>query len=195
MRSLRLAAASTLLALLVPSVPSEARAESPPSPDPYVGAAAPDPAFAFLAGAATNLAGMIVGGTVMATGHGRDPVNNAGWLTMMGGFTLSPVVAHAVEGEWGRGLVFATLPGAMTGATVALFQTVPDTVDHGTLEQQRLMWALFGVGFLGSAAGVVDAALAPRRARARANAASAGHVTVAPIVGSSVVGLQIAGLL
>lgn len=178
MRPLPLAAQAFLLVVLL-LLPTTARAEPP------------DPGFSIAAGAATNLVGLIVGGTVMATGHGSDAVNNAGWITMMGAFTLSPVVAHGVEGEWARGLAFSSLPAATTGGTVVLFQAVPDTIDHGTLEQQRLMWALFGVGFLGSAAGVIDATLAPRRARARAR----HDVTLAPMIGASMVGLRIAGLL
>jgi hypothetical protein len=132
---------------------------------------------------------MIVGGTVMATGHATDAVNNASWITMQGAFTLAPLVAHGVEGEWARGLAFSSLPAAMTGGTVALFQAVPNTIDHGTLGQQRLMWALFGIGFLGSAAGVVDATFAPRRSRAKHD------VAIAPVIGGGALGLQIAGLL
>jgi hypothetical protein len=168
------------LALAVGSLAPTARA-SPPDP--------PDAALALVSGAAVNVAGMIVGGTVMATSHGAILPYNAGWMTMEASFTVSPLLAHGLVGEWGRGLAFAAGPAAMLGGTAALFQMAPDTVEHGTLPQQRVMWALFGIGFLASAAGVVDATLAPRRARAIRD------VVIAPVVGAGQMGLQIGGRL
>ena len=117
-------------------------------------------------------------------GGGVD--TRAGWLTICGSFTLSPIVAHGVVGEWGRGLLFAGVPAAMTGGTVALFQIEPGTVNHGTLGQQRIMWGFFGAAFLASAAGIVDATLAAKRAR---------PLTIAPVVGTGRVGVEIGGAL
>jgi hypothetical protein len=150
------------------------------------GAAEPDPALALLTGAATQVAGFIVGGTLLVTNHGHDEQANAGWLTVEGGFTLAPFAAHAVVGEWGRGAVFAALPAGALGGTAALFGVVPGVVESGTLEQQRVMWALFVGGLFASGAGVVDAVLVSARAR---------RVTVAPTIGSGRVGLQIGGTL
>ena len=146
----------------------------------------PDTTLALVAGAATNLVGMMVGSTVIATGNGGNGVVNAGWLTICGSFTLSPIVAHGVVGEWGRGLLFAGVPAAMTGGTVALFQIEPGTVNHGTLGQQRIMWGFVGAAFLASAAGIVDATLAAKRAR---------PLTIAPVVGTGRVGVEIGGAL
>jgi hypothetical protein len=57
-------------------------------------------------------------------------------------------------------------------------------VEHGTLEEQRLMWGLFMIGFFGSAVGIVDAALARERA-----------LTVTPQVGQGHVGVVVGGAL
>ncbi len=141
--------------------------------------------LAIATGAACNLVGMAVGGAVLATSHGAAPVNNAGWLTIEGGFTLAPLAAHGVVSEWGRGAVFSAAPAAMMGGTAILFAAVPAVVDYGSLPQQRLMWGLFVAGQLASIVGVIDAAWAPSRRK----------VSVTPVVGAQLVGVQVGGVL
>jgi hypothetical protein len=160
-----------VVALLLP--PSVASAEEP------------DAGLAVVVGAASNVAAFIVGGTVLATSH-SDAVNNAGWLTIESGFVLAPFAAHAVEGEWGRGALFAAVPAACLGGTATLFGVVPNTVDQGSLPQQRLMWGLFVAGQFAAAVGIVDAAFAPMRAH---------KIVVAPTIGVGHVGLSIGGIL
>ena len=145
----------------------------------------PDAGLAVLVGAATNVAGFIVGGAVLATSH-SSAANNAGWLTIESGFVLSPLAAHAVEGEWGRGALFAAVPAGCLAGTASLMGVVPDTFDQGPLPEQRLLWGLFVAGQLVSAVGVVDAAFAPMRRR---------NVFITPTVGVGHVGLSIGGIL
>jgi hypothetical protein len=145
----------------------------------------PDAGLAVIVGAASNLAGMVVGGTEMATSHGKDTVLNAGWLTIETGFTVAPFAAHAVVGEWGRGALFAVVPAAAVGGTATLFGTAPNVVDRGSIDQQRLMWCLFVAGQVVSIAGVIDAALAPWRSK---------KIFLAPTVGAGRVGVQIGGI-
>lgn len=152
---------------------------------PRVARAEPDAGLAIVTGAATNVAGFLVGGAILSTGHTLAS-NNAGWLTLESGFVLSPLVAHAVEGEWGRGLLFSAVPLACLGGTATLFGVVPNTVDQGSLPQQRLMWGLFVGGQFASAVGIVDAAFAPLRA---------SKIRVVPIVGLGQVGLSVGGEL
>jgi hypothetical protein len=142
---------------------------------------------AFATGASLFVAGFLVGGTVLGTSPGSAARDNAGWLTIEGGFTIAPLAAHAIVGEWGRGLVFSALPAAATAVTAALFAHHPGTIEHGELAEQRVMWAAFGVGLLVSAAGIVDAAIV----RTRPTAA----VSIAPLVGADRVGLRIVGAL
>jgi predicted permease len=146
----------------------------------------PDTSLAVLAGGATSLAGFIVGGAVLATGHRQTATNNAGWLSIEGGFVLAPLVAHGAVGEWGRGAAFSAVPAAALAGTAVLFDAVPGVVDEGTLPQQRLMWSLFVTGLLASAVGVVDPALAGRRMH---------RVAVVPSVSRNEVGIQIGGVL
>ena len=142
--------------------------------------------WALASAGAVDVAGFVVGGTLLARGHGDHLRDNAGWLTIESGFVLSPIAAHAVSGEWGRGGLFAVVPLATLGVTVALFQQEPDTVESGTLPQQRWMWAMFGAGLFSSAVGVVDALWAPARAQ---------KIAVRPTVAPGQVGLQIGGTL
>jgi hypothetical protein len=165
-------------------------AQSPPRPDP---------AIAVLVGGATLLAGFAVGGTLVATGGDRGSPNNnavarttAGWFAIEGGFVLAPVAAHAALGEWGRGALFASLPAATTLATIPVFLEQPAAVEHGTLEEQRVMWGLFCGGLAAAVAGVVDAALAPGRAP---YAPPAAALHVAPALGSSHAGIVVGGTL
>jgi hypothetical protein len=145
----------------------------------------PDGGLALIVGAASSLAGMVVGGALVTTNHASDVTRNAGWLTIESGFTLAPFAAPGAVGEWGRGALFAAAPAAALGGTATLFGLVPNTIDQGSLEQQRLMWGLFVAGQIASVAGVVDAALAPWRAK---------NLVIAPSVGAGRAGVEIGGV-
>jgi hypothetical protein len=143
----------------------------------------PDPAAAVVAGGAALFAGFVAGGTVIAV-SGNAGAREAGWLGLESGFVLAPLAAHAMVGEWGRGALFAAVPAVTTLSTLPVFFEQPDAVDHGSLEEQRVMWALF-VGGLGVAvAGVIDAATAPSRG-----------VRVTPILSRDSAGLVFGGAL
>ncbi len=147
----------------------------------------PDTALALFTGAATTVAGFAAGALLLGTSNDRNLANNAGWLTMQGGFALAPLCAHAVVGEWSRGALFATAPAAMWGGSVALMEYAPNVVGHGTLEEQRVLWGFFGVAFFSSAVGIVDATFAGSRAAER--------VRVAPMATRGGAGLSLEGLL
>lgn len=139
------------------------------------------------AGAAVLVAGFTAGGLLLSTSNASAAQSNAGWLTIESGFTLAPFAAHAVAGEWARGLAFSALPAAALGGTAALFQYDPGTIAHGSLPEQRWMWSFFSAALAGSTAGIVDALLAETRARS--------VVVVAPSVASDRVGIVLEGRL
>jgi len=157
--------------------PGSARAEQTQSPDTTL---------AFVAGAFVMAAGFMVGSVLLATNTDNRTADNAGWLTMNGGFTVAPIASHAVVGEWGRGLAFAAAPAAAMGGTAALFQVDSGTVVHGSLPEQRVLWSFFLAGLFSGTAGVVDAALARGRT---------APVTVAPMIGAGHLGLSVGGTL
>jgi hypothetical protein len=164
----------TVALVLLPAAP--ARAEPP---DPWVN---------FVAGAVPAFAGFAVGGVLLGTSRDHASQNNAGWLTLQGGFVLAPLAAHAVADEWARGAVFASPAAAAFAGTIALMEYAPKVVGHGTLEQQRVLWGLLGIGLFSSAIAIVDSAFARDRFRERAI-----HVT--PTASFDGAGLAIEGSL
>ena len=164
--------AATVLALLARAAP--------------VRADGPDPGPALVAGAAVLLVGFTMGATLVATAEGRNAPENTGWLVMESGMTLAPLTAHALTGTWARGLAFTALPAASEGGTIALFESDPGTIIHGSLPEQRVMWALFGAGLVSSLVGVADVAWCRPRV---------GPIAVAPALGRDRVGLQLEGTL
>jgi hypothetical protein len=147
-------------------------------------AADPDPGVALAVGAATLVAGFAVGGTIMASSGESPGANEAGWMALESSFVLAPFASHAIVGEWGRGALFASVPAATTLGTIPIFLVSPQGVDHGTLPEQRVMWALFCTGLAASLAGVVDTAFSPGR-----------RVQVAPLLGRGEAGLVLGGVL
>jgi hypothetical protein len=163
--------------------------EAPSYADP------PDGALAILAGSATAVAGFAAGGVLLGGSGDRNAPNNAGWLAIQAGFTLAPFAAHAVVGEWGRGALFASVPAAMWGGSAAMMAYAPDIVAGGTLEQQRILWGFFGVAFVSSVVGVVDAAFAPRRWKEDAGPTTARGLRLAPLATGGGAGLVLRGAL
>ena len=168
MRRLAFPAVLTAASLVAPS----ARAEGP------------DPALAFAAGMATVFVGFVVGGTFIATHQDDAAKAEAGWFAMEGGFSVAPLVSHALVGEWTRGAVFAAVPTATTLMTIPVFLGNNEGVEHGTLPQQRVMWGLFCTGLAASMVGVIDTLFAPGR-----------RVHVAPTVGGGHAGIVVEGAL
>jgi hypothetical protein len=155
----------------------------------------PDVGLALLTGSATAVAGFAAGGILLGTSGDRNGPNNAGWLAIQTGFTLAPLTAHAVVGEWGRGALFASVPAAMWGGSAAMMAYAPDIVAGGTLEQQRILWGFFGVAFVSSVVGVVDVTFAGRRWKANAGAASTHGLRLAPLATAGGTGLVLGGTL
>jgi hypothetical protein len=146
----------------------------------------PDPAPALVAGAAVLLVGFTIGATLVATAEGRDAPENAGWMVMESGMTLAPLTAHLLSGAWARGLAFTALPAATQGGTLALLESDPGTIIHGSLPEQRVLWGLFGASLVSSLVGVADVAWVRPHI---------GPVAVAPALGRDRVGLQLGGNL
>jgi hypothetical protein len=147
----------------------------------------PAPTYGFVAGASVFLAGFVVGGVIVATSNYSDSQTNAGWLTMDAGFALAPFASHAFTGEWTRALWFSGVPSACFAASATLVAVHPATILHGTLEDQRAIWSVFGGGLLSGLVGVVDSAFVARRAKR--------SLALTPLPGPGQIGLGIGAQL
>jgi hypothetical protein len=178
-----------LVATGLSSIASAAHAEEPAPPAPQ-----PDTAAAFVAGTAVFVASLGVGasligsngGKCVSEGHCAKGLDITGWMVMQSGFVAAPVVAHGIAGEWGRGLLFGSVPFATTAGTATVFAIDPNAVRHSALPEQRILWSLFVVGLFSSAYGVVDSLSADERAR---------RLVVTPVVGRDTVGIDVEGTL
>lgn len=170
----------TLVAMSVSSLAPAAVAE-----DSAPSARLPDSAAAFVAGTSVFVVGLGVGASMIGGENGRTS-DIAGWMVMQSSFAAAPFVAHGVTSEWGRGLLFSSVPLATTAGTGTVFGLDPNGVRHSALPQQRVLWSLFVVGLFSSAYGVVDSLFADERAE---------RVVVAPVLGRGVAGISVEGSL
>jgi len=145
-----------------------------------------DPAVSLAVAAGVDAVGFVVGSALLSTSHGDNVQNDAGWLTIESGFVLAPLAAHGARGQWGRGVVFAAVPASSLAGSATLFAVEPGAIEHGTLPQQRWLWALFGVGLFSSAWGAVDAILTGDKKRT---------IALQPTVGWGQAGVRIGGTL
>jgi hypothetical protein len=166
-----------LVATGLSSIASAAHAEEP--------APAPDTTAAFVAGTSVFVVGLGLGASLIGSNGGR-PMDITGWMVMQSGFAAAPIVAHGITEEWGRGLLFGSVPLATTAGTATVFAIDPNAVRHSALPEQRLLWSLFVVGLFSSAYGVVDALSADERAR---------QLVVTPVVGRGAAGIYVEGTL
>ena len=177
-RSRRLLGA--VVATVLSSIASAVHAE-----EPAPAVSEPDTTAAFVAGTSVLVAGLGLGASLIGSNGGR-PMDITGWMVMQSGFAAAPIVAHGITEEWGRGLLFGSVPLATTAGTATVLAIDPNAVRHSALPEQRVLWSLFVVGLFSSAYGVVDALSADERAR---------RLVVTPVVGRGTAGIDVEGTL
>jgi len=102
--------ASILAVVLATELPAPAAA-APPDDPPPVG---------LVAGTATALLPLIVGGALMAEDQ-SPKLETAGLIVMASGFALAPWVAHGLQGAWRRAAIYGGVSLALSaGAVVAM---------------------------------------------------------------------------
>ncbi len=115
----------------------------------------PDTGMALFTAAALDTAGFVAGGALIATsptGGRGDGQRSFGWLAIQAGYTLSPLAAHGVVGEWDRGALFAAAPAGALAGTAAFYRSRTDGVEYSSWEEQWMVWGLFTAGLAVSAA-------------------------------------------
>ena len=158
-------------------------------------AAIPRPMLGLAAGAATSFVSLALGTTFLARAETRTG-RNRGLLLGQGGMSLSPFLAHAVVGEFGRGALFSIVPVLGEIGMAALVSKAPNIVTTGGASEQFTFIALLATTVLASGAGVVDVAYADDRAAAATRKKSAfDGLRVTPIFGHGLGGLSLGGIL
>jgi hypothetical protein len=103
---------ATILALVLAMEPPAPAAEAPPDDPAPVGAP-----IGLVAGTATAIVPLIVGGALMA--EDQSPrLEAAGFIVMASGFALAPWVAHGVRGAWRRAAIYGGLSLALSAGAV-----------------------------------------------------------------------------
>jgi hypothetical protein len=146
----------------------------------------PPVAWSFVAGLATGLVSLAVGGALVATNNHDNEV--AGTYVIMSGLTLAPVVSHLVSREWGRAGIFGSLPALSLLGMTALLEEHVAVVNEGNKDDTRIAYVvLISWGILSSAGGLVDSLWAGERARNR------NRISLTPTLGAGRVGLSLGG--
>jgi hypothetical protein len=189
----RTASLGLLLLLAAATSTRRAAAAPPEASDPSSSAEARVP-LALFSGVAVALVPIALG-AIHTAGASADGPRNVGYAVAGVGPALSPLVAHAVFGEWGRAAVFGALPVASEIALCAFLTAQPDAVFHGTAGSRTTFGLLFSADIFGAALGLVDVMMAPERARDAAKRTALHGVTLAPLAGPGRAGLVLGGTL
>jgi len=157
-------ALALIAALVVSATPAVATAaENEPAVASGGNEAAPSRGTtALVTGIALAGASLVYGSTLLTTGRGLA-VKRDGVIVMDTGLTLTPLLAHGIVGEWGRGALFTLAPAAGEIGMAILLAAHPDAPVKGKHKDQRIYPVLITVSVLGSALGIFDAALADER--------------------------------
>jgi hypothetical protein len=102
-------------------------------------------------------------GATLLTFNGSLAAKHTGLAVMHTGLTLAPLMAHGVVGEWGRGAAFSIAPALGGLGMAVLLEERPDAPIKGKQKSQRYYPVLIAVSVIGSAVGIVDAALCDER--------------------------------
>ena len=170
---------------LLAGTPSEHTSDDDSIPRPMLGLAA---------GAATSFVSLAAGTAFLSRADTRNG-RNRGLLLGQGGLCLSPFVAHAVVGEFGRGALFSIVPMLGEIGMAALVWKAPDIVTTGGASEQFTFIALLAVSVISAGAGVIDVAYADHRAAAVRNKSALENLRIAPIFGHGLGGISIGGIL
>jgi hypothetical protein len=149
---------------------------------------APPVAVSVGTGVALAMGSLATGGLLLA-GNERTAGRRAGAYTIFTGFALTPVVSHAIAGEWVHASIFGGIGLAVELSAVWLIESTPDLMVEGSLGKRRVLAAFYGLSLLNAGIGLFDSLGAAERAKQRT------AFTVAPRLGRGEIGVGIGGSL
>jgi len=132
--------------------------------------------------------GSLAAGSLMLANHEGSKGRKLGAYTILTGFTLTPVLSHAVAGEYWRAAFFGGVGLVVELSTVWLIESTPDLMIEGSLGKRRVLGLFYGLSLLNAGLGLFDSLGAGERAKP----ATFG---VAPRFGRGELGIDIGGLL
>jgi hypothetical protein len=142
------------------------------------------PPVGLIAGSATAIVPLVVGGVLMA--HDQSPrLERTGVIIMASGFVLAPVVAHGLEGSWRRAAIYGGVTAALAAGAVVVMEEIDAFSPHTGNDQRIPMKILLPLSMGSSALGVVMS-LFDRRGLAPVSRLS---LWVAPDAGGAAAGL------
>jgi hypothetical protein len=107
---------------------------------------------------------LAVFGAVSARAGDEDHgARNGGIGLALGGLTLAPLVAHAVNGTTDRGLGLSLPPLLGTGAIASLLLVSPETLRTATAVEQLVFSTAFSFTVVSSLLGVIDVTQGKKR--------------------------------
>ena len=145
----------------------------------------PSVAWSVISGLVTALVPMAIGGSLMPSTD--IATRQTGIYVIQSGLALSPFVAHAVAGEWGRGAVFSVPGIAAIGGMAGIFAAAPDVTAQGDPDSRVPFAISFSFSLVGAAAGIIDTFLAGERWNKH-------HLVLSPALGQKQAGLTLGGL-
>jgi len=149
---------ASILALILAMEPPAPVAEAPP--DDPAPASAP---VGLIAGAATAIVPLIVGGALMAEDQ-SPKLEAAGFIVMASGFALAPWVAHGVQGSWRRAAIYGGISLALSAGAMAEMEA-SQAFERRIGNKQRIPTKILLPLAMGSAVlGVVMSLFDPERA-------------------------------
>ncbi len=152
---------------------------------PPVEKSGPPVVWSVVAGLATGLLSLAIGGALLATDNKSE--QQAGTYVMMTGLALAPVVSHMVSREWKRAAIFGSIPTASLLGMTWLLQVHPQVIYEGNKDPTRIAFVvLVAFSVVSSAGGIVDSLWAGERARKHS-------LTLAPIMTRDRLGLALGG--
>jgi hypothetical protein len=150
----------------------------PPPPDSHA-----KKTWALVIGIAIDAVSFAVGAATLGSDSLASDQARAGWITCSAGFTVAPFVAHAIVGEWLRGVAFSAVPLAGVVGNAIVLAGNPNVDQMPLNPDQRLVYAFTTAGLLGSFIGLLDVALFK----------SKPPVRIAPSISQSSAGVVLGG--
>lgn len=153
----------------------------------------PSPVAAMLAGTATALVPLAIGGGLMAMSDAtKDRQRRTGLDLIVTGFALAPIVSELTAREWKRAAIFGAVSLVFGGIAIGTVEWRDGSINLASVEAKNVYGVSVTATVIVAAAGVIDSMLARERWGDRQKK-KRQHAFVAPTLGRAELGLAVGG--